>query len=147
MNAFRKYALIGVVTAGIAVTSLAVFARPEKCDARHRDPAQAAAWIQRRQAELHDKLKLDAAQEVAWRDFSKQMQPSMGGGMQDPAQWSSLHAPERMERTLATMKAREEKMADRIAAVKTFYTVLSPEQQSIFDAQFAEHKRHLSAGT
>ncbi|MHB1233550.1 MAG: Spy/CpxP family protein refolding chaperone [Burkholderiales bacterium] len=147
MNPFRKYALIGIVTAGIAVTSLAVFARSEKCEARHRDPAQAAAWIQRRQAELHDKLQLDAAQEVAWQDFSKQMQPAMGRDMQDPAQWSSLRAPERMERMLAAMKAREEKMADRIAAVKTFYAVLSPEQQSVFDAQFAAHKRHQPAGT
>lgn len=147
MNPLRKYALIGVVTAGIAVTSLAVFARPEKCDARHRDPAQAAAWIQRRQAELHDKLKLDAAQEVAWQDFNKQMQPSMSRGMQDSAQWPSLHAPERMEQMLAAMKMREGKMADRIAAVKTFYAVLSPEQQSVFDAQFAAHKKHLPAGT
>ena len=42
---------------------------------------------------------------------------------------------------LAQMKQHETSMDERLGAVKTFYAVLTPEQQKVFDDQFARHDR------
>ena len=142
MNNFRKLALIGIATAGIATIALPVFAKQGECHAQHRDSAKFEAMMQKRQTELHAKLKLSTEQESAWKAFTQNMTPSGGWGKQDRAQLSSLHAPERMEKMLAQMKQREASMGERLGAVKTFYAVLTPEQQKVFDDQFAHHGRH-----
>ena len=51
-------------------------------------------------------------------------------------EWSNLTAPERMERRLEMMKGQRRKMTNHLAAVKTFYSVLTPEQQKIFNDNF-----------
>ena len=141
MNTFRKFALIGIATAGIAAIALPVFAKQNECHAQHRDPAKFQAMLQKRQTELHAKLKLSTEQEAAWKTFTQSMAPSSGWGKQDRAQLSSLHAPERMEKMLAQMKQHETSMGEHLGAVKTFYTALTPEQQKVFDDQFARHDR------
>lgn len=44
-----------------------------------------------------------------------------------------MTAPQRMQTMLDRMKEREGKMANQLAALKTFYNKLTPEQQKTFD--------------
>ena len=89
-------------------------------------------------ATLHDKLKLTAQQETAWKKFSAQ-QPMMGkANRPDPAEMAKLNAPQRMEKGLEHMRAMETKMTEHLAALKEFYAVLTPEQQKTFDEQMPQ---------
>jgi Spy/CpxP family protein refolding chaperone len=94
---------------------------------------------------LHDKLKLTPAQEPAWKTFAERMQPLDRPARPDRAELEKMSAPERMERALAMMKEHEKRMTDRLAAVKEFYAVLTPEQQKVFNDEFA-HPRHRRGG-
>ena len=85
-------------------------------------------------AELHDKLKLNAAQEPAWKTFTDAINPGAMPAHPDRAAMEKMTAPERMEKMLALSKERLAKMESRLAALKTFYAVLTPEQKKIVDA-------------
>ena len=87
----------------------------------------------RRQAVLHDKLKLTGSQEAAWKTYVAAATPPAPPARPDRAQWEKMSAPERMERMMTRMKEREGHMATHLAAMKTFYATLSPLQQQIFD--------------
>lgn len=89
--------------------------------------------IARRQAVLHDKLKLTGTQEAAWKTYIAAATPPAPPARPDRAQWEKLSAPERMEKMMTMMKAREGHMATHLAAMKTFYATLSPLQQQIFN--------------
>ena len=51
--------------------------------------------------------------------------------------WTKLKAPERAEKMLELSKARQVVMAEHVAALKTFYALLTPKQQKIFEEQHA----------
>jgi len=89
-----------------------------------------------RQAALKEKLKLTAAQESAWTQFTAAMQPGERPARPDFKELDKLTTPERIDR-MREMRARHTAQADkRDEAVKTFYAALSPEQQKTFDAEF-----------
>ena len=98
---------------------------------------------ERHQAELHDKLKLNADQEKAWQAFvakGKELRPQ---NPFDPKELAGLTAPQRMEKMLSRMHEHEEHMTDMLAALKGFYGVLTPQQQKIFDQSMpGGHHRH-----
>lgn len=112
---------------------------------RHREA------MARRQAVLHDKLKLTGSQEAAWKTYTEAITPQ-AGQRPDRAQradWEKLSAPERMEKMLAMMKEREARMTVHLAAMKTFYATLSPLQQQIFNDNVGgrmHHHRHGGRG-
>lgn len=83
--------------------------------------------------ELHDKLKLSAAQEPAWKTFADAITPGAMPTPPDRAAMEKMTAPERMEKMLTLSKERQAKMETRLAALKTFYAVLTPEQKKIVD--------------
>jgi hypothetical protein len=87
----------------------------------------------KRTAELHDKLKLNANQEAAWKTYIAAITPPPRPPRPDHAEWKNLSAPERMERMLNHMKEAEGRMSNALAATKTFYATLTPEQQKIFN--------------
>jgi protein CpxP len=89
--------------------------------------------IARRQAALHDKLKLTGNQEAAWKTYIAAATPPAPPARPDRAQWEKMSAPERMEKMMTMMKEREAPMAAHLAAMKTFYATLSPLQQQIFN--------------
>ena len=95
-------------------------------------------WHEKHQAALHDKLKLSAKQETAWKKFTES-QP-IAGMMErpDPAELAKLNAPQRLEKGLERMKALEAKLTEHLSALKEFYAVLTPEQQKIFDQQMPQ---------
>jgi hypothetical protein len=86
-------------------------------------------------ATLHDKLKLTAQQETAWKKFAANN--PMRGKMDrpDPAEMKKLNAPQRLEKGIEHMRTMETKMTEHLAALKEFYAVLTPEQQKLFDQQ------------
>ena len=155
MTTFRKRLLIGVMAAGLGAASFAVYAERPGCGPmgagpaafgeRGRSPEKMAAYHEKRQSELHDKLKLNANQEGAWNAYTARTKPAEMPNRPDRAEMEKLPAPERMEKMFGFMQENEKRMADRIAATKEFYAVLTPEQKKIFDEEFQPgmgHRRH-----
>jgi periplasmic protein CpxP/Spy len=129
--------------AGITAVTPAAKPRAERMG-RH-DPAKMQAYMAKRQAEMKAKLKITPAQEGAWTAYTASMQPPArpaGRPMADQrAELDKLTTPQRIDkmRELRTQRMTEMSAAmDKHGeATKTFYAVLSPEQQKVFDA---EHK-------
>jgi protein CpxP len=93
--------------------------------------------MQQHQKRLHDALKLTPDQEAAWKKFTESTQPQSRLERGEPQEWAKLTAPERAERMLELSKKRQDRMAEHLAALKTFYGVLTPEQKKIFDDSHA----------
>jgi periplasmic protein CpxP/Spy len=97
--------------------------------------------MERRLAELKQKLQITPAQESAWTSFSAAMKPP---NIQRPdrAEFAKLTTPERIDRMRAMRTARQAEMDKRGDATKTFYAALTPEQKKVFDqATLREHGR------
>jgi periplasmic protein CpxP/Spy len=95
--------------------------------------------MERKLDKLHDALKLTAAQEPAWKTFTEKMAPSdtMRQQMQSTAaNWSTLTAPERMQKMMDAMMSRQTEMKSHVQAVTDFYATLTPEQKKAMDANF-----------
>lgn len=113
--------------------------------AGHRDPAKMQAWMAKRQAALKARLQITPAQESAWTAFTAAMQPpvrDINAMRAQRAEMQKLSTPERIDkmRALRTQRMAEMNatMDQRGEATKTFYAVLSPEQQKTLDA---EHRK------
>ena len=145
MTTFRKRFLIGVMAATLGAASLAAHAQRPDCGPRgagHHSPEKMAERFEKRQSELHDKLKLNASQEGAWKAYVDRIRPAAPAQRPDRAEIEKLPAPERMERMYGFMQENQKRMADRIAATKEFYAVLTPEQKKIFDEEFKPGRGH-----
>ena len=106
-------------------------------------PEKMREHMAKRQAALHDKLKLTASQEPAWKTFVAATTPTgMEKGWGDRADMGQLSAPERMEKRIAMTKERETRMSAHLAALKTFYAVLTPEQQKVFNQETRHGGKH-----
>lgn len=147
MTNFRKGLVAGLIALGLGAASVAVYAGPGGCGPmgagpasfgeRGRSPEQMKAHFENRKAALHDKLKLNASQETAWKTYLEKVGPMQGPQRPDRAEIEKLSAPERMEKMLGFMKEGEKRMESTAAATKEFYAVLTPEQQKIFNDEFA----------
>ena len=100
-----------------------------------------------RHAALKTQLKITAAQEAAWTDFlaSHKVPAGMKGQPAAMTDMAKLTTPERLDKMkelraqhLAEMTTAMDKRTD---ATKTFYAVLTPEQQKVFDAQAMQGPR------
>ena len=145
MKTLHKKLLVGFAVLGMGTATFAAHAEKEGCDrmamAGHEGgPGKFGEHMRERmakhQAELHDKLKLSAAQESGWKTFVASMMPPAGMKHEDRGSFENISAPERMEKMQAMMKEHEAQMGTRLTALKTFYATLTPEQQKIFDANF-----------
>jgi periplasmic protein CpxP/Spy len=155
MSTFRKRFLIGLMAASLGAASFAAYADRGDCGpmgasfgGHGRSPEKIAQHFEKRQSDLHDKLKLNASQEGAWKTYVARIKPQEPQQRPDRAEMEKLPAPERMERMYGFMQENEKRMADRIAATKEFYAVLTPEQKKIFDEEFRPgpgHRRHRGA--
>ena len=105
------------------------------------DSAKMQAKMDKRHAALKTQLKITATQEAAWTSFmASHKMPAGMMGKERPAMpdMAKLTTPERMDKMkemrtqrMTEMTAEMDKHAE---AVKTFYAVLTPEQQKTFDA-------------
>jgi len=89
--------------------------------------------MQQHQQKLHDTLKLTPDQEGAWKKFTESMQPTARPERGEPGEWTKLTAPERADKMLEFSKKRQDRMLEHVAALKSFYAVLTPEQKKTFD--------------
>jgi len=135
---------VKMLLAGMAIAALSasVYARGEDgCGYGEHgrmmgwDSAKMEKYHERHLALLHEKLKLTAQQEPAWKKFTA-VNPMADKSLRpNPAEMAKLNAPERLEKGLDRMKTMEARMTEHLAALKEFYAVLTPEQQKIFDDQ------------
>lgn len=158
MTTLRKSMMIGLLAIGLGTGSMTVWAEKGGPDGGQGRPGHAAQGehkhspermkqaFERRQQNLHDKLKLDAKQEAAWKSYVDTIRPSAPVARPDRAELARLPAPERMQKMMDRLQEREQKLALRIAATKEFYAVLTPEQQKVFDAEFMAGRRHHMRG-
>lgn len=139
MNKSLKMLLAG---AAIIAVSATAYARGNE-DCGHgpmgMDSAKMEKYHEQHLATLHDKLKLSAQQETAWKKFAAVKPMLNPASRPDPAEMDKLSAPQRLEKGLEHMKAMEAKMTEHLAALKEFYAVLTPAQQKTFDAQTPHH--------
>lgn len=103
----------------------------------HGDGEKMAAAHAKHHARLHDRLKLTAQQEPAWKAFTEKTKPDPARRKAVREEMAKLTTPERLDRMQALMKERDARMAEHIAAVKEFYAQLSAEQQKVFDEHVA----------
>ncbi len=112
------------------------------------DPEKRKTMMAKHIEALKAKLKITAAQEGAWTTFTTAMHPAekMEHKRPDRAEMEKLTTPERIEKMremrkqhMGDMQAAMDKRDD---AIKTFYAVLAPEQQKVFDAEHARMGMH-----
>ena len=158
MNTLRKTLIIGMTVFGLGTAGSAAFAADTPAPGRHgqaltqeqRDAKMAERQAKfkesmaKRQAALHDKLKLTAAQEPAWNAFIAASAPKLPAARPDRAALAQLSAPERAEKRHELHKQMLAHQETRLAALKTFYAQLTPEQQKTFDE--ATRRHHGRAG-
>jgi protein CpxP len=123
-------------------------AQPSKQERQARHAEFAAKREQRqaqRVAKLHDELKITPAQENAWNAFVASMKPSQRAGQQhgDRAAMAGLSAPQRARKMIERQKQRTVFMEQRLAALNSFYSVLSPDQKKVFDEKAARMQSHF----
>ncbi len=150
MTVLRKHALIGIAAFGLASLSsslvLAQSPAPARDDTHHEhehpSPEKMAEHAARRQAALHDALKLTPQQESAWTTYTAKLRAGQPMQRPDHAQMEKMPTPERMEKMLAMMREGERRMADRLEATKPFYAALTPAQRAIFDKETGGKHHH-----
>jgi len=148
MKTLHKAFAIGatIFTFGTAaIPAVAQDTAPHKYAATKFDPAKMQERMDKRAQRLHDKLKITPAQEGAWQAYISAIKPDMTQrGHFDRAAFKEMPAPERMEKRLEMAKARIARMESHLAATRTFYAALTPEQQKAFDDKAGRmgHRRH-----
>lgn len=104
-------------------------------------------YHQYRRTVLHDKLKLNAEQEKAWADYTAVADKNLEAWKPvRRADLEKMTSPERMQTMIDRMKAHEQALTDQLAALKTFYATLTPEQQKTFDSESMYHPRFRRGG-
>jgi hypothetical protein len=113
MNVLRKSILIGFTVLGMAAAHAQEAAPAGRHDAGARKEhmqAKMADMFAKRQARLHDQLKLTAQQESAWATYQAAIKPApMSGTPPDRKAFAKLPAPERMAKMLDFSKQRQVK--------------------------------------
>lgn len=147
MNKTVKMLMAGVA---IATLSTGVYARGGDCGYDGFGPMKSGKSQERmeqmreqRMTTLHDKLKLTAQQETAWKKFTAS-KPAPGKMMNRPSadEMSKLSAPQRLEKGLENMRAMEKSMSEHLVVLKEFHAALTPEQQKIFDGEMSGRGGH-----
>ena len=155
MKTLRRTFLTGLAALSMGATLGAqaqTQAAPQQNAARpHLTPeqrqAKMAQYMAQRAAKLHADLGITSAQESAWSAFVASMKPAAGGQHMDRAAWAGLTAPQRMQKQIDLQKQRTAMMEQRLAALNTFYSILSPQQKQIFDTESAQmHARRFGQG-
>ncbi len=137
MTILRKSILIALTAFSVGATTLAAHAdegRNGYAAKQEQMGAKFAAGMAKHQAKLHALLKLTAEQEPAWTTFVAAIAPTTPPVPHDRAAIAKLSALDRMAKMIDGMKLHTTAMEAHLAALKTFYAVLTPEQQSVFDA-------------
>ena len=138
MNLLHK----NLLAAGLIVslgTSAAFAQTPPQ--GRQHDPARKEQHIAKMKemraqklADLKAKLQITAAQEVSWNTWVAAMQQPHGH-RPDRGQIAAMTTPERIDFMRARQAERAAATHERGEVTKSFYRVLSAQQQKVFDAE------------
>lgn len=149
MNLLNKYVLMLVMTVAAGASAIAADTVDKSSGDGHAmgshkmTPEKMREHTQMRQTTLHDQLKLTPAQEPAWKTYVAAATPTdMGKRWSDHGAMEKMSAPERLEKHIAISKERDARMTSHLAALKTFYAVLTLEQQQIFNKQTMYGGKH-----
>nr|WP_315483403.1 Spy/CpxP family protein refolding chaperone [uncultured Undibacterium sp.] len=150
MKFLKNTLVLSLTTASFAIAA-GVFAQqaptsaPAQASARSAEHAKRVeqrqqrmqAGMEKHRHQLHDKLKLTPQQESAWKAFTEATKPQHDQKLMqsraDHQAMAAMSAPARMEKMLERSKERLARMQQHLDALKSFYAVLTPEQQKIFD--------------
>lgn len=142
MSTLRKQIMIGLAALSMGAAAVGAYAQAPAPEGRfghaatqEQRQAKMAEFVAKRQAALHDALKLSPAQEPAWTVFVNATKPVPHADRGDRAAWASLAAPARMEKMIALSKERTARMEAHLAALNTFYATRTPEQKKVMDQQ------------
>lgn len=134
MKSFGKFLLIGLAL----LASVAAGAEPGSFD--HNPTASRARHgerlLEERLTALHQALKLTTAQEADWNAWAAKVRETKRMKKEarpDRETLKTLPAPERLDRMLAFAKEKQAYLEEVLAATKTFYATLTPEQRKTFD--------------
>jgi protein CpxP len=137
MNLLRKSILIGFTVLGMAAAQAQDTAPPAgHHGAMNKEQMQTkmADMYAKRQARLHDQLKLTAQQESAWASYQSAIKPAAHSGPRpDRKDIAKTPAPERLAKMIDFSKQRQARMEAQLTALTAFYGQLTPEQKAVFD--------------
>lgn len=141
MKSIKNTLIIGLTIIGLSIASAAYAQQAPTKSGEGMDRAKMIEKMQekrkegmeKRRAHFHDALKLTPAQEPAWKTFTEATKKPEHKAKQDRKAMEAMSAPARMEMMLNHSQERMAMMQKHLAAVKTFYAVLTPEQQKTFD--------------
>lgn len=148
MKTLHKAFVIGATVVGLGAASLPAMAAESphhQYAATKFDPVKIQERMDRHAKRLHDELKITPAQESAWHAYLSALKANMPQrGQFDRAAFKEMPAPERMEKRIDMAKSRIARMESQLAATKTFYAALTPEQQKVFDEKAGRfgHRQH-----
>jgi periplasmic protein CpxP/Spy len=152
MNTFRKSIVVAVASLGLGTAALAASdpgagstGEAFHWGASDSHGAKSAERMAKRQTALHDKLGLSPTQEAAWKTFTDKLQAT-ASVKPETASVSTMTAPQRADRMVASLQTAQQQAVTRAQAVKEFYAVLSAEQQKTFDSQFQGRHHHSGRG-
>ena len=148
MKTLQKIFVISAAVIGLNATAFTAHAQ----DNQHRqyaatkfDPAKISERMDTRLQKLHDALKLASNQEGAWQNYVSVIKADIPTSRPDFAAFKNMSSPEKMEKRIEFSKSHIAKMENHLAALKTFYATLTPEQQKTFDKAMS-HGRHGRMG-
>jgi len=145
MKTLHKAFVIGAAVIGFGASALPAMAEESpqhQYAATKFDPVKMQERMDQHAKRMHDALKITPAQEVAWQAYLSALKSNMPQrGQFDRAAFKDMPAPQRMEKHIEMAKAHIARMESNLAATKTFYSVLTPEQQKVFDEK-ASHFGH-----
>jgi len=145
MNILRKSILIGFTVLGMAAAhaqDAAPAAGSDRAANMEQRRAKMSEMYAKRQAKLHDQLKLTTQQESAWTSYQAAIKPSAPNGPRPQrGEFAKLSAPERLSKMIDMTKQREARMEAHLTALTAFYGQLTPEQKKVFDERGMGGKR------
>lgn len=149
MKALHKALIIGATAISFSAAALPAMAaegEPRQYAATKFDPAKMQEHMEQRAKRMHEALKITPAQEGAWQAYLNALKSNMPQhGQFDRAAFKQMPAPERMEKRIEMSRNHITRMEANLAATKTFYAQLTPEQQKLFDekaGRFGQHRHH-----
>lgn len=150
MKTFRTTLLSTLAALSLGAAAIGAHAQTQAPQANASHPhltkaqrqAKRAQMIAQREAKLHSDLGITSAQESAWTAFVAAMQPAANAQHMDRAAWAGLSAPQRMQKMIDLQTQRTAAMQQRLTALNTFYSVLTPQQKQIFDTETAQMHQH-----
>lgn len=154
MTTWKKHLLTAIATLAVLSTSAYVSAQgaahhaaagADKTSMMEKMQQKRQEMKAKHQAQMHDKLKITAEQEGAWKAFldSHQTEAHQRPSADERKAMEAMNTPARMEKMLEKRRLGLANMQKHVDALKQFYAVLTPEQQKLFDDSHRHMRHHM----